>query len=313
MGELARRHGVLDFEFVDDILSRGYFRDLLPMLSAEGRDYAVWCETKAILRKEHVRLLGQAGFRRTQTGIESLSTPVLKAMKKGVTGLQNVRFLKWCLEFQIRATWNFIYGVPGEDPGEYDRMAERIYSLTHLRPPWYWGPVRLDRFNSYCEEARTYGIEIVGPPQVYRFVFPVGDRDLSDLVTHFEYKFCDGQEPDSYIQKCVAALSYWKENHEENYGALDYLLGPGFLDIRDRRTNRLDDGLVLEDWKQDLYLACDGGARIESLARLVEGKHGNGVSVEETEHTLDEWVHRRLMYREGRRYLALAVHSRCRG
>jgi hypothetical protein len=31
--------------------------------------------------------------------------------------------------------WNLLYGFPGEDPSEYDQMADLIGSLIHLTPP----------------------------------------------------------------------------------------------------------------------------------------------------------------------------------
>ena len=45
-----------------------------------------------------MRLLRDAGVTTIQPGIESFSDRVLKLMKKGVTGLQNIQLLKWCKE-----------------------------------------------------------------------------------------------------------------------------------------------------------------------------------------------------------------------
>jgi hypothetical protein len=47
-------------------------------------------------------------------GIESLGTPILALMRKGITGLQNARLLKWCAESGIHVFWSVIYGFPGE-------------------------------------------------------------------------------------------------------------------------------------------------------------------------------------------------------
>ena len=58
-----------------------------------------------------------------QPGIESLSTPILLLMRKGVTAFQNVRLLKWCAEYGIHVFWNVIYGFWGELPEEYARLA----------------------------------------------------------------------------------------------------------------------------------------------------------------------------------------------
>ncbi|HSQ24013.1 MAG TPA: RiPP maturation radical SAM C-methyltransferase, partial [Pyrinomonadaceae bacterium] len=132
---LARKHGQLNFTAVDNIIDMSYFRDFLPKLQDTGYDFTLFYETKANLKKEHLWAMRQAGIVAFQPGIETFSTPLLKLMDKGVTALQNIRLLKWCAELGIHARWNFIYGFPQEPIDEYDRMADLVKSLTHLRPP----------------------------------------------------------------------------------------------------------------------------------------------------------------------------------
>ena len=132
LSELAQSYGRLDFFFVDYILNRAYFDDLLPRLRDAGYDLRIFCETKANLRREEVRLLHDAGFTAIQAGVESMSTPVLKLMRKGVTALQNLRLLKWCAEYDVRLYWNVLYGIPGEPTEAYEVMAELVPSRAHL-------------------------------------------------------------------------------------------------------------------------------------------------------------------------------------
>ena len=82
------------------------------------------------------------------TRVYKLASP-LKLMKKGVTGLQNVRVLKWCAADGIEVAWNLLYGFPGELPEEYDAMADLVPSLVHLPPPAL-GPIVIDRFSLGC-------------------------------------------------------------------------------------------------------------------------------------------------------------------
>ena len=56
-------------------------------------------------------------------------------MRKGTTALQGVRFLKWARELGLHVVWNLLWGVPGEDPAEYGRIAGLVPLLTHLQPP----------------------------------------------------------------------------------------------------------------------------------------------------------------------------------
>src|SRR5262249_16220836 len=88
---LATRYGILDFVVVDDIIDLKHIRELLPLLSTADCDLHIFYETKANLKKEQLRAFYEAGVTAIQPGIESLSTPILQLMRKGVTALQNVR------------------------------------------------------------------------------------------------------------------------------------------------------------------------------------------------------------------------------
>jgi ribosomal peptide maturation radical SAM protein 1 len=101
---LAQRYGQLNFQVVDNILDHRYFREMLPRLRDAGHDLSLFYELKANVTREQVRLLRAAGVDRIQPGLESLSTPILRLMKKGVTALQNVRLLKWAAQYGLRVT-----------------------------------------------------------------------------------------------------------------------------------------------------------------------------------------------------------------
>jgi ribosomal peptide maturation radical SAM protein 1 len=105
----AARHAVLDFTAVDNILDMKYFATLLPDLAARKLDFGFFYETKSNLKEAQVVALEAAGVRAIQPGIESLSTPTLALMRKGVTAIQNIRLLKWCAMHGVRVVWNLLY------------------------------------------------------------------------------------------------------------------------------------------------------------------------------------------------------------
>src|SRR6185295_15253770 len=131
---LATKYKNLDFEVVDNIVSMDYVDTLLPRirdLRRSGVDLTLFYETKANLRKDQLRMMRDAGVLRLQPGIESLSSPILKLMRKGVTALQNIRLLKWAAELDIDVLWNHLYAFPDEPQhAEYDRLADVVKSLT---------------------------------------------------------------------------------------------------------------------------------------------------------------------------------------
>jgi ribosomal peptide maturation radical SAM protein 1 len=302
--QLASRYGCLNFNMVDNIMDPQHLRDVLPRL--RECDFSIFYEVKANLTKEQLRLLREAGVDRFQPGIESLSTPILKLMRKGVTALQNVRLLKWCAEYGIRVFWNLLYGIPGEPVAEYERMAEVMPSLTHLMPPQLV-PLWVARFSPYFERPAEFGLEILGPAAHYRVVYPVDTEALHDLAHVFEHRHVDGRDPERYVQAVRAIVEDWTRDQATGYRSLRYRRGFDFLRISDRRPNLPARDYTLREVEARIYLACADGRTPTAAHAAVSGAARAGVSVEDVRELLDELVTRRLVYEEDGHYLSLAL------
>jgi ribosomal peptide maturation radical SAM protein 1 len=198
---LARRYPAIKFvDVVDNILDVRYFRDVIPELIERDLGLSVFYEVKANLSKEQLRLLKQAGIRRTQPGIESLDSDILQLMRKGCTTTQNVQLLKWAHEVGIYVDWNIITGFPGEDPAAYQRMAEMIPALVHLQPPISKGGarLRLDRFSPYFQHPEAYGMVHIRSNAAYHYVYPFSEESLASLAYFFDFDYADGRQPETY-------------------------------------------------------------------------------------------------------------------
>jgi ribosomal peptide maturation radical SAM protein 1 len=303
---LARRHERLDFTLVDTILDMRYFRDVLPRLREAGCDLSLYCETKSNLRREQVRLLREAGVNFLQPGIESLSTPILTLMRKGVTAFQNVRLLKWCAEYGIHVFWNVIYGFPGEPPEEYARLSRLVPSLTHLGPPTLCR-LAIHRFSPYHDRPAEFGLEVLGPLPWYRLVYDVDDAALAELAYNFDYRHADGRDPETYAAPLRAAIEAWQAANAGGYRALRYRRGPGFLVIHDRRPNLEPADYSFSEPEARLYLACADGATAAEAFRALSRTETTDLDVDEVRAFLDDLVASRLMYEEHGHYLALAL------
>jgi len=167
-----------------------------------------------------------------QPGIESLSTPILRLMRKGTTALQNIQFLKWARAVGLRVVWNLLMGFPGEDPAEYSRMAEMVPALVHLQPPDGPARIRLDRFSPYFEEREALGVCNVQPADVYRYIYPFPEEDLEQLAYFFDYDYLDGRGPWAYVRPLAEALAAWQEKAD---ASLTYTRSGETLLVRDAR------------------------------------------------------------------------------
>jgi ribosomal peptide maturation radical SAM protein 1 len=302
LAELAERHGTAEFFFVDYILSRSYFDDVLPRLRDSGVDFRIFCETKANLRRDEVELLRDAGFTSIQAGVESLSTPVLKLMRKGVSALQNLRLLKWCAEYGVRLYWNVLYGIPGEPPEEYARMAGLVPSLVHLEPPRLV-PLQLDRFSPYFESPDDFGIVPVGPRRDFGFIYPPDVVD--DIAYSFDFRYADGRDPAEYTAGFRCAVREWQSSGRAAIGTLTYDREGDGLVVTDRRPGLDAAEYRFGETESRIYLACEDGATPARAAAAAPDR--DAVEVEEF---LDELVESRLVCRADGRYLALALRPR---
>jgi ribosomal peptide maturation radical SAM protein 1 len=303
---LTRRYDTPRVLVVDYILDRRYFRDVLPHLRDAGAGLRMFCETKANITKAEVRLLREAGFVSIQAGVESLSDPILKAMRKGVTAFQNVRLLKWCAEIGVKLFWNVLYGLPGEPPEEYARMADLMRSLVHLEPPRLV-PLALDRFSPYHDRPEAFGLIPLGPRRDYEFIHPTLDAATRQALAYtFEYRHADGREPATYVRPVREVVEAWRASSEQAFGSLRYRRHRRGLTVTDRRPGLDATEYRLGAAEAAAYLACEEGA---TLARIDATLRAAGLALSEgaLEAFVDECAAARLVYRDGPRYLALAL------
>ncbi len=303
---LSTRYRVLDFTAVDNIIDRDYLRSVLPALAELGLDLKIFYEAKANLSREEVRTLRRAGIRKLQPGIESLSTHTLKLMKKGVTGLQNVRVLKWCAADGIEVAWNLLYGFPGELPEEYEAMAELVPSLVHLPPPAL-GPIVIDRFSPYHEHPEEHGIELTGPAVQYPLLYDAPEPVLSELAYTFQHRLKDGRDPRGYVVGLSNRLRRWHKEFPQNAGALTYRRGPGFLHVDDRRTTTENGRYELEGLEAAVHDAIDDGASVQIVRERVAATLGAKPDEAEVRRILGEFVEARIAMEERGRFLSLAL------
>ena len=305
--EQKARYGIGRFLAVDNIMSYHYFRDLLPMLKERNPGISLFYEVKSNLKREQVELLRDAGVLALQPGIESLSTHVLKLMRKGVSAIQNVQLLRFCREYGIEIAWNLLYGFPGETPEDYAGAIDVIRSITHLKPPGTAAPIRLDRFSPNYDDAEHFGIAQIRPFSMYEWVYPFEPESVAKLAYFFEYKYADGSDPRSYIEPVLAKVENWRRNHGgdliKRYGGNPELM------LEDTRTPGEPRSYPFNGLQREIYDYCD---EIQSFASIMEFAAARGAAAESVAAFLAQLVSERLMLQEGKQYLSLAVDCRRR-
>lgn len=168
----------------DNIMPHTYFKTLLPRLAVELPQAVVFYEEKSNVNLERMRLLARARVEEIQFGIESLSTPLLQFMGKGVKASANLATLRYAAAFGIRVQWNLLFGFPGDQEIWYRDMLQLMRLIHHLPPPSMATPVLVSRFSPYQTAPASYGIRALRPLPAYADVFPI-DAPTHRIAYHF--------------------------------------------------------------------------------------------------------------------------------
>ena len=309
--ELADRHQWLSFTSCDTILDMRYCRTLLPRLASADIDLSFFYEVKPNFTKEQMRGLADSGTRMVQPGIEALDTDLLRLMKKGIAGYQNIQFLKWCAEFGIDSFWNILYGFPGEKPGHYYDYPRLMRLIFHLKPPVDVCPITFERFSPYDVDREKFGLNL-RPVEMYNVLFPAHVQK-DRIAYYFDSVTPPAVDPMEYMRPVVEAFREWRRLHREQEIVFCYEKGPHFLILYDNRPLRPGQPvqmrrIVLKDLPARVYSFCD---EAHSFAAIAEEVLPPALRSQNTEKQLalllEQFVEHGLMLREGDRFLSLAV------
>lgn len=286
--------------FTDNILAQSYFQTVLPELARQP-GISMGFDVRVNLRHDQVELMADAGVKCIQVGIESLSDPLLRLMRKGTTVAQNIQILKWAKQFGIEVFWNLLCGFPGEDPAEYEAIQRLIPLLTHLDPPFGGGHIHFDRFSAYWADPASYGITRLRPSCANRTIYHIlTEEDLNQMVYHFDAEYVDVS--DVFAKDMEQAVNAWRACTN---AALDVFPSPHSVSIVDTRQGCERREYSFNGVAAELYLLCDTAQTVRALMQapsiVDRADEAEVVSI------LDQFVEQGLMIHTGRLYLSLAV------
>jgi ribosomal peptide maturation radical SAM protein 1 len=306
LAELAAEYRSFRFEAVDNILDHKYFDTLLPVLSAEEVSYDIFFEVKSNLSRADLLALYSAGVTRIQPGIESLSSPILKLMRKGVTSLQNINTLRWAQYYGIRVYWNLLWGFPNERLVDYHAQLQLLNDLGHLQPPVGSGRIWLERYSPLFTAASADAKAKLKPIGSYRFIYPAS-VNLSQIAYFFDGELADTL-PDEAHEPTRQFLTEWQGRWAQSAKpCLEFRWSPDFIQIEDRRSLGTPGTYTFEGGLARLYKATSDRplsvAGAAAAARLTD-------SLDEVRTALDLFCERSLMAKESGQYLSLALPVR---
>lgn len=306
LSQLSLRYGVTMFQSTDNIMEMGYLKTLFPAIETHRHDYHFFYEVKANLTKDHLRQLRAGGVRWIQPGIESMSSHVLKLMRKGCSMLQNVRLLKWSLYYRIRVGWNLIWGFPGETEEDYRRQHEVLKLLVHLEPPNAASRIWMERFSPIYFDREAFPAAKMVPERSYAYVYPPS-VDLQKIAYFFDCELDDTVADVAHTQTRNLVADWQDRWHGESRPQLVYRRTGDALFVDDTRSTELAGTHRFTGPVAMAYDHC--GETMRTVQQVSEHIANAGCRFDQAEvrSILDAFCDRGLMVEEDGCYLSLAL------
>jgi ribosomal peptide maturation radical SAM protein 1 len=305
---LVRRHEVTLVDVVDNILDHSYIDEVFGVLGERDWDLEFFVEIKANVTPVQLETLARGGITKVQPGIESLSSEVLKLMRKGSDLLTNVRLLKWAQYYGVEVAWSILAGFPGESDQAYRDQAAIIPRLSHLPPPLGCDRIWLERFSPNFEDA-AIGFGRRRPAASYRFAYPNNVVRHDEIAYFFDYEVAATVSEDVLDAVRSAAREWRSEWIGDHRPKLEHRSGPGWLEIMDTRQQRFRKA-ILRGWQAKVYLHCATTHRsLRSLHSLADVAT---VPAEQVDAFIDKLCAEDLALRDNGRVLTLSVPARRR-
>jgi len=234
----------LSFMFSDRMMPSENYDDLLPKLQNRGAPYAMTYSIRPDISWRQFELCSRSGVFRLNPGIENFSTPVLRLMKKGVTGIQNIFTVFGTMYHRIVCLYNFIWGFPGEDVDEYEAMAKLLPNLNHLMPPVSDRPIMLVRYSELAEKAKNFRIKTpLHAHWRYNALFSFDFRQKNKISTNELCYRYDEEEIRQFSQESLniyhiiqQQLINWRYRFFYKKSRLSYVINKNYITINDNRT-----------------------------------------------------------------------------
>ncbi|HWX41454.1 MAG TPA: RiPP maturation radical SAM C-methyltransferase [Blastocatellia bacterium] len=296
---LSSRYGAFHFNAIDNIIAPEYVEDLFGRLARANTDIRLHYEIRPNLTHSQLREMKRGGLFSVQPGVESLSTHLLKLMKKHTTGMRNLELIKWCTYYRINNLYNILMRFPGETPEDYRVQRDVIAKIPHFQPPYAIVKARADRGSSMFTDPESQSIVRMRPAACYEYIFPKDKFDLNRVSYYFDHEMESTVGEQEY--EAITDLVYqWKgmwEGPSRPY--LNYRKSPSTIAIEDGR-GREPILLVYSGRAAELYEHCNDSRSERDIGERFGGEQW-------VDDALNEFLSRDLMIHLDGRYLSLAL------
>lgn len=296
---LSRRYGIFHFNAIDNILAPEYASKLFGRLAEANTDIRIHYEIRPSISRAQLREMRKGGLFSVQPGVESLSTNILKIMRKHTTGLRNLELIKWCTYYGIHNFYNILVRFPGETIEDYKLQCEVISKITHLQPPYAIVKARADRGSPMFFDPESQAISRLRPAACYEYIFPKGRFNLERVSYYFDHDMQNTVADEDY-DDIFSLVGYWQRIWKQ----------PQLPYLRYRKSWAT---IVIDDGREPparAFTFCDGAASLYEYCADARSRDDIATRFNNEdwiEDALNEFLDKDLMVFLDGRYLGLAL------
>jgi len=296
---LTRRYGYFQFNAIDNIMAPEYAEKLFGKLAAANSDIQLHYEIRPNFSRSQLGRLRRGGLFSVQPGVESLSTNILKIMRKLSTGMRNVELIKWCTYYRINNLYNILCRFPGETAEDYAVQSEVISKIPHFQPPYAIVKARADRGSPMYTDPGSQSISNLVPAKCYNYILPRGKFNLPRISYYFEHKMANTVD-DSTYEEIFRRVGEWQARWKKSSKPyLRYQKSWTAIRISDGRNETVRNYTVAGD-PAILYEYCAEARTPRDIAARFGAESW-------IQTALKEFVEKDLMLHLDGRYLSLAL------
>ncbi|MBU0728381.1 MAG: RiPP maturation radical SAM C-methyltransferase [Proteobacteria bacterium] len=303
---LADRFNCLDFCFADNALP---VLDAVVFFKETGKsqqDFRFFAEVRVNQCGENLAFMKNGGLAVVQVGIEALSDGLLKKLTKGATVIENIAVMRDALSLGIELEGNLIVEFPGSTEDEVD---ETLKNLDYVLPfrPLSTAAFFLGHGSPVACDPEKYGIRAIVHHWKNRAIFPA--HVLSNLKLLIDDYHGDRVKQRARWSPVVKKVLAWRKFHQERQSSmlekpmLSYRDGGSFLIIRQEIPGQSVLHHRLKGVSRKIYLFCMEISDIDAMEAHF------GIDRMKLSAFLGDLVDKKLMFTDGKRFLALAVRK----
>jgi hypothetical protein len=163
----------------------------------------------------------------------------------------------------------------------------------------------MDRFSHNYEHASELGLLNVRPQAAYRYIYPFDESVLTDLCYYFDYDNASPTDDGGWLPSLYAQVNFWKGRRDR----LRSQRAGARLILDDTRPVATAPQVVLEGTRALICEYCDRSRTARQTCEWLARRYGLELSEEAVAGILEECTFRKLMVKDGKAYLSLAVMS----